>query len=74
MEKKRDYSFYPLEFSSVISLICLFSIFAVAHLPGVLSIKVYGLTMQSWLLSLLALFIPAWNIFAANMGKQPSER
>jgi hypothetical protein len=66
MEKERDNSFFRLEFSSIVSLICLFSVFAVAHLPGVLSVKMYGLTMQSWLLSLITLFIPIWNIFAAK--------
>lgn len=66
MEKKRDNSFFRLEFSSIVSLTSLFSVFVVAHLPGVLSIKLYGLTMQSWLLSLITLFIPIWNIIASK--------
>ena len=72
MEEIRDYSFFRMEMSSVVSLVCLFSVFGVAHLPTVLSIKVYGLTMQSWLLSLLALFIPVWNIVAAYLEKNES--
>ncbi len=73
MQKTRDNSFFPLEFSSIVSLVCLFTVFIVAHLSSVFSIQIYGLTMQSWLLSLLAFLIPVWNIFADNMRQKISQ-
>ncbi|WP_319521761.1 hypothetical protein [uncultured Desulfosarcina sp.] len=72
MQTERDYSFFHLEFSSIVSLVCLLVVFSVAHIPGVLNVKVYGLSMHSWLLSLLALFIPVWNIIAANLENNKS--
>jgi hypothetical protein len=72
MQKVRDYSFFRLELSSIVSLVCLFTVFSVAHIPGVLHTKVYGLSMHSWLLSMLALFIPVWNIIAANLENNKS--
>jgi hypothetical protein len=74
MKKKRDYSFFRLEFSSVVSLGCLFLVFAIAHLPSVFSTEFLRLSLHSWLLSLLALFIPVWNIIVAYREEIASRR
>jgi hypothetical protein len=70
MENKRDYSFFKLDIYSIVSLVCLFVVFAIAHIPQVYKATIMGLSLNCYLLSILALFIPIWNIIIAYKEKE----
>lgn len=72
--KDRDYGFFKLGIHGAISLILLIAISILAHVQPVIKTLLYGISLSSWLLCILALFIPIYNIITAYSEEKMKER
>jgi hypothetical protein len=63
--EKRQLGFFKMSIAEIFPIVLLAVIGVVAHLPSVTATIVAGVTMESWLLSFVAFFIPIWNIIVA---------
>ena len=64
MENKQS-GFFKMPTTDMIALIVFFAVSIIAFFPFITNAMWQGLTMNSWLLSVLALAVPIYDIIAA---------